>query len=596
MRRQGALALFEPELFIEERVVKARTRGCMAIVAIVDPIEARPVASRQAHGAGLATGVHLAAFQCESAQSCACLPDGVYLAVRGWIVSCGNTVRSLTDHDAVLHDHRGERASCAAAHVLGGQCDSPLHECRIGDARHLRLLSLLVGEIMDSMAHAFISQRVVTPEGVRPAAIRIEGGKIAAVCSSSEVPASDEVRDFGALAILPGLVDSHVHINEPGRTEWEGFATATRAAAAGGYTTLIDMPLNCLPETTTVQALEAKRAAARGQCLVDWAAWGGVAGDNALDIEPLAAAGVRGFKCFLIYPGCEGFQAVTQAQLEAALPHVARTGLPLLVHAELDGPIQSATAALASADWRRYETYLRSRPDEAEMQAIRMLLDLCRKHWFHLHIVHLATALALDELRHARAEGLPVTVETCPHYLHFAAEEISNGSTLHKCAPPIRSRDNREGLWDAIRDGVIDLVATDHSPCPPSMKGLDEGRFDTAWGGIASLAVALPVMWTGLEARGFTLRDIARLMSEAPAQVSGLSARKGRLAPGYDADLVVFDPEARVTVTVDALHARHRISPYVGEMLRGKVLATFVRGEAVFDNGVFATDRLGIEL
>lgn len=449
---------------------------------------------------------------------------------------------------------------------------------------------------MDSMAQAFVSERVVMREGARAGAVLEDAGRISAVCNPREIPPGYTVLDFGSLAILPGLVDSHVHINEPGRTEWEGFWTATRAAAAGGYTTLIDMPLNCLPETTTVLALEAKRAAARGQCFIDWAAWGGVAGDNASDVEPLAATGVKGFKCFLIYPGCEGFQMVTPAQLEAALPHVARTGLSLLVHAEFDGPIQAATSALASADWRRYETYLRSRPDEAELSAIRMLLKLCREYGFHLHIVHLATVLALDELRHARAEGLRVTVETCPHYLHFAAEEIPDGSTPHKCAPPIRSRDNREGLWDGLRDGVIDLVATDHSPCPPEMKCLDEGRFDKGWGGIAGLAVALRVMWTGLQARGFTLQDIARLMAEKPAQLAQLAGRKGQLAAGYDADLVIFDPEATIEVTEEALHTRHRVSPYIGEKLLGKVVSTWVRGAPVFEEGRFAAAPFGIEV
>ena len=449
---------------------------------------------------------------------------------------------------------------------------------------------------MDSMAQAFVSERVVTPEGVYPAAVLEDAGKISAICTPAEIPSGYALHDFGRSAILPGLVDSHIHVNEPGRTEWEGFWTATRAAAAGGYTTLVDMPLNCLPETTTVPALEAKRTAAKGQCFVDWAAWGGVAGENAPNIEPLAAAGVKGFKCFLIYPGCEGFQMVTEAQLKAALPLVARTGLPLLVHAELDGPIQAAAPALASADWRRYATYLRSRPDEAELAAIRMLLRLCRDYRFHLHIVHLATALALQELRQARAEGLLVTVETCPHYLHFAAEEIPDGSTLHKCAPPIRSRDNREGLWDGLREGLIDLVATDHSPCPPGLKRLEEGRFDTAWGGIAGIAVALPVMWTGLQARGFELIDIARLMAEKPAQLAQLEHRKGRLAAGCDCDLVVFDPEATIDVAAEILHTRHRVSPYVGEKLRGSVAATYLRGAPVFKQGRFAESPFGIEV
>ena len=446
------------------------------------------------------------------------------------------------------------------------------------------------------MAQAFVSERVVTPDGIRPAAVLEDEGKIVGVCGQDEIPAGYSTQDFGELAILPGLVDSHVHINEPGRTEWEGFWTATRAAAAGGYTTLIDMPLNCLPETTTVPALEAKRTAARGKCFVDWAAWGGVAGDNAEHIEPLARAGVKGFKCFLIYPGCEGFQMVTREQLERALPHLARSGLPLLVHAELSGPIDEAAAALNGADWRSYETYLQSRPDEAELSAIRMLLDLCRTYRFRLHIVHLATALALRDLRMARREGLPVTVETCPHYLRFAAEEIADGNTLLKCAPPIRSRDNRERLWNALWDGDIDLVATDHSPCTPEMKQQESGRFDQAWGGIASLSVALPVMWTGMPARGLKLGDLARLMAAAPADLAWLGQRKGRLAAGYDADLVVFDPDTEIEVTLDQLHTRHRISPYVGEKLLGRVVATYVRGREVFRDGEFAPEPFGVEV
>ncbi len=446
------------------------------------------------------------------------------------------------------------------------------------------------------MARAFVSERVVTPEGVRAAAVLEDEGRIRGVSAREEIPAGYEVLDFGELAILPGLVDSHVHINEPGRTKWEGFRTATRAAAAGGYTTLIDMPLNCLPETTTVAALEAKREAARGKCFVDWAAWGGVAGENAEHIARLAQAGVKGFKCFLIYPGCEGFEMVTREQLERALPHVARTGLPLLVHAELAGPIEEAAAGLNGADWRSYETYLQSRPDEAELSAIRMLLDLCRQYRFRLHIVHLATALALRDLRAARREGLPVTVETCPHYLYFAAEEILDGSTLHKCAPPIRSRDNRERLWSAVWDKDIDLVATDHSPCPPEMKQQDAGRFDQAWGGIASLAVALPVMWTGMPARGLTLSDIARLMAAAPADLAGIGQRKGRIAAGCDADLVIFDPDAEIEVTPDRLHTRHRISPYLGERLLGRIVATYVGSREVFREGEFTPEPFGMEV
>jgi allantoinase len=442
---------------------------------------------------------------------------------------------------------------------------------------------------------AFRSRRVIISEGIRPAAILVEGEKIQAIVSADQVPDRYQVHDFGEAAILPGLVDSHVHINDPGREEWEGFETATRAAAAGGYTLLVDMPLNCLPATTTVTALQAKRAAAQGRCRVDWAAWGGVVHDNQTEVAALAAAGVRGFKCFLVNPGIDSFTMVTEQELRLALPHVARTGLPLLVHAELPGPIDRATEALAKADWSRYSTYLESRPDEAELDAIRLMLSLCREYGFRLHIVHLATSQALAELRAARAEGLAVSVETCPHYLHLSAETIANGATLCKCAPPIRSRENCERLWQGLKDGTIDLVVTDHSPCPPAMKGLTEGSFRTAWGGIASLSVALPLMWTEASRRGFTLCDLAQWMAAAPARLAGCDARKGRIAAGCDADFVVFDPEREFIVTEDKLHYRHPVSPYLRETLRGVVKATYLRGNTVFEDGKFPGNPVGRE-
>jgi allantoinase len=445
---------------------------------------------------------------------------------------------------------------------------------------------------------AFRARRVVTPEGIRPAAILVEGERIRAVVSPHEVSESYQVHDFGDAAILPGLVDSHVHINDPGRAEWEGFETATRAAAAGGYTMLVDMPLNCLPATTTVAALQEKRTAAQGKCRVDWAAWGGVVHDNQLEIEALAAAGVPGFKCFLINPGIDGFTMVTEQQLRSALPHVARTGLPLLVHAELPGPIDGATAALDNADWSRYSTYLQSRPDDAELAAIRMMLSLCREYGFRLHIVHLSTSQALPELRAARAEGLPISIETCPHYLHLYAETIRDGATLNKCAPPVRSRENREGLWQGLRDKTIDMVVTDHSPCPPEMKGLSEGNFRTAWGGIASLSVALPLMWTEACKRGFTLLDLANWMAANPARLAGCDVRKGRIAAGCDAAFVVFDADREFVVTENELHYRHPVSPYLGERLRGVVKATYLRGKPVFVDsaeGAFPGEPAGRE-
>jgi allantoinase len=439
------------------------------------------------------------------------------------------------------------------------------------------------------MTQAFVSNRVVTPDGVQPAAVVVEEGRIQSVRSIADTPRTAQVHSYGDLVLLPGLVDSHVHINEPGRTEWEGFATATRAAAAGGYTTLVDMPLNCLPETTTVAALEAKRRAAAGQCRVDWAPWGGLTGLNAEHLAPLAEAGVAGFKCFLINPGIEGFAMIEKHELEAALPILARTGLPLLVHAELAEHLYPGND---TDDWTQYATYLRSRPDEAELAAIRMLIDLCRRYSFPLHIVHLSTALALRELSDARNEGLPITVETCPHYLHFCAEEIPAGGTLYKCAPPVRSQSNRAALWQGLRDGVIDLIATDHSPCPPSMK---QGNFREAWGGIASLSVAISVVWTDMRERKLPLERLAYWMSAQPAKLAGLHDRKGAIAAGYDADLVVFDPDAEFTLRAEDLQYRHLVSPYLGETLHGKVQATFVRGAAVYDQGSFPESPMGRE-
>lgn len=444
--------------------------------------------------------------------------------------------------------------------------------------------------------HAFLSRRVVTPDEVRPAAVLVEEDRIRAVVALDQVPAGvDETQDFGNTAILPGLVDSHVHINDPGRAEWEGFETATRAAASGGYTLLVDMPLNCLPATTDLAALGAKRRAARGRCWVDWMSWGGLVEDNQRWVEPLADEGVPGFKCFLVHPGIDGFTMVTEEQLREALPHVARTGLPLLVHAELPGLIASAAAGLVDADWSLYETYLKSRPAEAELAAIRMLLSLCREFKFRLHIVHLSASSALAELRVARSEGLPVSVETCPHYLHLTAERIPRAATLFKCAPPIRSKENRERLWQALRDGIIDLVVTDHSPCPPDMKRLAEGNFASAWGGIASLSVALPVIHTEATRRGFSLCDIARWMAEGPAKLAGCDDRKGRIAAGYDADFVIFDTDSEFEVSEHRLYYRHPVSPYLGEMLRGEVKATYLRGSLVFRAGEFPGDPAGRE-
>ncbi|HEY1985769.1 MAG TPA: allantoinase AllB [Terracidiphilus sp.] len=446
------------------------------------------------------------------------------------------------------------------------------------------------------MAQAFRSTRVLTPDGLTAATLLVDGERIASVGAWDQVSTAVPVHDFGDYVVLPGLVDSHVHINEPGRTEWEGFETATRAAASGGVTTLVDMPLNCTPEITNVSALDGKRAAAQGKAWVDWAAWGGVVRGNAESLKSLAAAGVAGFKCFLVHSGIDGFAWVDEADLRSGLEELRGSGLPLLAHAEVSGPIDAATRALnnAGADWRTYSTYLASRPDEAEVEAIALLIRLAEEFETPVHIVHLSSAQALPMLAEARKRGVPITVETCTQYLWFAAEEIPDGATEFKCAPPIRRAENREALWGALADGVIDMVATDHSPCPPEMKRRDECRWDQAWGGIASLGLALPVMWTAMMRRGLgsveSLEHLGQWMAAAPAKLAGLAGRKGAFKEGADADIVVFDPDCAWTVDEKHLHFRHKLSPYAGAGLRGRVMETWLRGAPVFSCASTAKD------
>ncbi|MBA3452666.1 MAG: allantoinase AllB, partial [Deltaproteobacteria bacterium] len=401
------------------------------------------------------------------------------------------------------------------------------------------------------------------------------------------------LEDLGELVVLPGIVDTHVHLNEPGRTEWEGFATATRAAAIGGVTTLVDMPLNSIPPTTTREAFAAKRAAARGQCAVDVGFWGGVVPGNAGELAGLVADGVRGFKCFLVDSGVEEFGWVGERELTPAMQILAGLGVPLLVHAEVAGPIDAATRRLADADPRKYATYLASRPEASEEQAIAMITGLCRATGARTHIVHHSAALALPLLAAAKKNGLPLTAETCPHYLHFTAETIPDGATPFKCAPPIRSEANRELLWKALADGTLDFVASDHSPCSPGLKALEVGDFVAAWGGVSGLQLALPVVWTEASRRGHSLSDIARWMCAGPARLAGLTGRKGSITAGADADLVVFDDTATTTVTPESVHHRHKVTPYAGETLRGSVHATYLRGRRVAEAGRALATELG---
>lgn len=429
------------------------------------------------------------------------------------------------------------------------------------------------------MAWGLRSSRVVLPDAVGPATIVIRDERIEAVTANPGPLA--ELVDVGDLVVSPGLVDCHVHVNEPGRTEWEGFETATRAAAAGGVTTVVDMPLNSLPVTTTAAAFEAKLAACRDKCTVDVGFWGGVVPGNTGDLPELARAGVLGCKAFLVHSGIDDFPNVTREDLRAAMPVLRDLGLPLLAHAELDlgAPVDEATSPCA------YRRYLASRPPAWEDAAIRLIVELCRETGCAVHIVHLSSAGSIEVLRRAKAEGLPVTVETCPHYLCLEAEQIPDGATHFKCAPPIRDHANREALWDALFEGVIDFVISDHSPCVPALKLPEQGDFLNAWGGIASLQLGLPAVWTEARRRGATLLQLSRWTSSHPAAFAGLGRRKGRIAPGFDADLVVWDPEASFEVVPEGLFFRHKVSPYLGSELQGRVHATWLRGVKVFDGG-----------
>jgi allantoinase len=416
------------------------------------------------------------------------------------------------------------------------------------------------------------ARRVVLPDGERPAAVHAVDGRITAVTAFDDAPpsavtlADDEV-------LLPGLVDSHVHVNEPGRTEWEGFASATRAAVAGGITTIVDMPLNSIPATTTLDALHVKREAAKGQVSIDAAFWGGVVPGNLDQLRPLHEAGVVGFKCFLLDSGVPDFPPLDDGGLRAALAELAAVDGLLIAHAE-DADV---IAAAPEASGPSYAGFLASRPGAAEESAIGRLIAAARDTGARVHVVHLADADALPILRKARADRVRITVETCPHYLAFAAEDVPDGATSFKCCPPIREARHREGLWGALSDGDVDLVVSDHSPCTADLKRLDAGDFGTAWGGIASLQVALPVVWSGARARGIGLDRVVRWMAETPARLVGLPA-KGSIAVGKDADLVAFAPEERWTV--GDLEHRNPVTPYAGRELHGVVRRTWLRGQA----------------
>ncbi len=422
------------------------------------------------------------------------------------------------------------------------------------------------------------SRRTITPSGERPASVAIDAGRIVLVSPYDEPVAARRVVDVGDDVLMPGLVDTHVHVNEPGRTEWEGFATATRAAAEGGVTTIVDMPLNSIPPTTTVEALAVKRAAAQGQCYVDVGFWGGIIPGNLGDLQPLHEAGVFGFKCFLCDSGVPEFPPVDSGQLTMALQTVAPFDGLVIVHAETQSQIEEAPACAGSS----YENFLASRPATAEDDAIAAVIAGSRETGARVHVLHLSSAGALPLIAAAKRAGVRITAETCPHYLALSAEEVSGGETQFKCCPPIRDRGNSERLWGGLVDGTIDLVVSDHSPCPAELKSFDSGDFGQAWGGISSLQLALPVVWTQARQRGHSLHDVVQWMAARPAEFAGVTG-KGAIAPGFDADLVVFSPDESFIVDPTRLRHRHQVTPYAGYKLFGVVRDTWLRGAQISD-------------
>ncbi len=437
------------------------------------------------------------------------------------------------------------------------------------------------------MSQTVIKSRFVFIDNrFQPATLVIDQGKIQRI-----LPYAHEAIDYGDLHILPGLVDSHVHINEPGRTDWEGFDTATHAACAGGITTLVDMPLNCIPVTVTKSALQEKLAVLDDKLMIDTAFWGGATADNLADLDDLLAAGVHGVKSFTIDSGIDEFQPVDEAMLEASMRKVAEHGLVHLVHAELDdGIIHSDNFGTS------YQKYLTSRPKDWEDNAIAMVVRVMHKlkaQGFdpRAHIVHLSSDGALPLIKAAKEAGLKLTVETCPHYLTLTAETIPDGKTSFKCCPPIREKANADTLWQALDSGLIDCVVSDHSPCTPQLKHIDSGDLEAAWGGISGLQFGLSLMWTEAKARGFALDKLVHLMTEAPAKIAGIN--KGCIAEGQTADLCIFDPEAQYTIHKDMIHHKHKVTPFEGKSVFGEIKETWLKGQKIFDRGEFITERLG---
>lgn len=432
---------------------------------------------------------------------------------------------------------------------------------------------------------AIKSRKIVTPLALRDGFVIVNDGIIESIVDLLQSDFSHPIIDATDRIVMPGVIDPHVHINEPGRTEWEGFETATKAALIGGVTMLVDMPLNSSPVTTTVRAFEEKLAAASGKLNTNVGFWGGVVPGNEIEIEGLITKGVLGFKAFLTHSGINDFPNVTEDDLRKVMPIIARHNLPLLVHCELSEDMPSFSSNPTS-----YDAYLNSRPKEWEDNAIALMIRLCEEFNCWVHIVHLSSANSIEQIAVAKNKGLPLTVETAQHYLYFYAENIPDGKTAFKCAPPIREKANNDKLWQALKNGIIDFVATDHSPAPPDLKSLVTGDFTTAWGGVASIQFALPVLWTAASQRGFSIMDLSKWLCQHPAKLAGQNA-KGRIEAGYDADLIILNENESFLVTENIIEHKHKVTPYLHENLYGVVEQTFLKGKMVFNKEEMITHQ-----
>jgi len=429
------------------------------------------------------------------------------------------------------------------------------------------------------------SKRVLWKDKLQPASILIQDGTIQEVLPGKKELPEYEFNDFADLVIFPGVIDAHIHINEPGRTEWEGFDTATKAAAAGGITTLIDMPLNSSPVTIDKPSFQEKIKASAGKRHVHCGFWGGLVPDNANDLSEILSAGVLGIKAFLTHSGIDEFPNVTESDLHKAMPQIAEAQIPLLVHCEIDQPNEAIN--LHQKNPKSFKNFVASRPPEWENEAVRLMIKLCKQYNCTVHIVHLSSEDVLPTIKEAKDAGLPLTVETCPHYLFFDSDTIPDGSTQFKCTPPIRNKANNEKLWEALKSGLIDFITSDHSPAPPTLKEANSGNLYKAWGGIIGGQLLLSATWTKAKEQGVRLPQLAQLLCEKPAQFIGYSKTKGNIAKGFDADLVVWNPEEKFLMTEELLFHKHTFSPYIGEELIGKIKATYCKGKLVFANGEF---------